>query len=183
MKEQKIIFVVFIIFASILLSGCFEEDPSNQNKKNTTISLRDLGLKTEELPSGYIHYYTGTNYLSGFSNQSEESIQSWFTNGSISNLTESGLISCELNKFNSTNNAIQRFKDTIDILISIGNFSIINESINIFGDESKSLEKKGFTDLLVFRIKKIIVVMSSPEYSLTIDLAKIVEQRIKNSNY
>ena len=92
-------------------------------------------------------------------------------------------LSCELNKFNSTNNAIQRFNETIDILISIGNFSIINESINIIGDESKSLEKKGYTDLLAFRIKNIIVVMSSPEYSLTLELAKIVEQRIKKNNY
>jgi hypothetical protein len=181
MKEQKIIFVVLIVFTSLIFSGCFEEDQSNQKKE--TIPLKDLGLKVEDLPVGYIHYYTGTQYLSEFSNQSVESIQSWFTNGSISNLTDSGLISCELNKFNETKNAIQCFEETINILISIGNFSIINESINIFGDESKSLEKKGFTDLLVFRIKNIIVVLSAPEYSLTLDLAKIVEQRIKNSNY
>ena len=142
-----------------------------------------MGLKIEDLPSDYIQYYTGKKYLSVFSNQSSESLVTWFSKGNISSLKESELVSCELNKFNSTNNAIQRFNETIDILISIGNFSIINESINIIGDESKSLEKKGYTDLLAFRIKNIIVVMSSPEYSLTLELAKIVEQRIKKNNY
>ncbi len=181
MKEKKIIFVIFIVITTILLSGCFEENQSNQNKKIETVSLKDLGLRTEDLPTGYIQYYIGDSYLSEFSNQSSESLVKWFINTSNSNLTPGSLITCELNKFNSTIDASQRLKDTIDFLISDRNFSIINGSINRFGNESKSLEKDGFTDLLVFRISNIIVVMSSPDYSFTIDLAKIIEQRIKNS--
>lgn len=181
MKEQKIIFVIFILFASILLSGCFEEEQSNQKKETTP--LKDLGLRIEDLPGDYFQYYAGAQYLSEFSNQSIESIVTWFINGSISNLTESGLISCELNRFNKTSDASQQFEHTIDLLISFKNFSIINGSINRIGDESKDLEKKGFTDLLAFRISNIIVVLSTPDYSFSYDLAKIVEQRIKSSNY
>jgi len=182
MKDRNVVFVIFIVIATTLFSGCFEEDQPNQNKKTETVSLKDLGLKTEDLPSGYMQYYTGFSYLSEFSNSSSESLVTWFINGSISNLTESGLITCELNKFNISSDAGQQFKKTIDYLISDRNFSIINGSINRIGDESKGLEKEGFTDILAFRISNIIVVISSPDYSITFNLAKIVEQRIKNSN-
>ncbi len=183
MKKQKVIFVISLVIIAVGLSGCFEENKSNQNKKFETVPLKDLGLKIGDLPSDYMQYYTGKRYLSVFSNQSSESIVTWFSKGNISNLKDSELVTCELNKFDTASDANQRYKITIDFLLSDQNYSIINESINRIGDESKDLSKEGFTDLLTFRISNIIVVMSSYNYSFTFNLAKIVEQRIYDNAF
>ena len=105
MKKQKVIFVISTVIIAVGLSGCFEEDKSNQ-KKIETVALKDLGLKIEDLPSDYIKYYSGIKYLSVFSNQSSESLVTWFSKGNISNLKESELVSCELNKFDSESDAV-----------------------------------------------------------------------------
>jgi hypothetical protein len=178
MKIKKILFIAFIVIATSLFSGCLVQNKPEQKPKEITIN--DLCINVDDLSEKYIQYYSGFLYLSEFSNQANESIVKWFTRGYPSNLTESGLITCEINRFNNTDDAILIYKQTNDFLISERNFTIINDSINMIGDESKDLEKKGFTDLLTFRLSNYIVVMSTEDYSYTFELAKIVEQRIKN---
>jgi hypothetical protein len=179
MKIKNILFTGIIVIAITLFSGCFQESNKNQ-KEPETVALKDLCISVENLPEDYIQYYSGYLYLSEFSNQSNDAIVKWFTRGTFTNLKDSDLITCEINSFNTTDDAIQIYTKTIDYFITERNFTIINGSVNRIGDESKDLQKEGFTDLLTFRLSNYIIVMSSEDYSYTYELAKIVEQKIKD---
>ena len=178
MKIKKILLVAFILTVASVLSGCLAQN--EPVKKPETVTLSDLCINVDDLEDDYIQYYSGYLYLSQFSTQSNESIVKWFTRGYPTDLKESGLITCEINRFSFTEEAIEIYQQTNDYFISERNFTIINDSVNRLGDESKDLEKEGFTDLLTFRLSNYIVVMSSDNYSYTFELAKIVEKRIKN---
>jgi len=179
MKIKMSFFVVFIVISTIVFTGCFEQEGKKQEEP-AIVALKDLCINVDDLPDDYTQYYSGYLYLSEFSNQSNDAIVKWFTRGTFTNLKDSDLITCEINKFNTIDDAIQIYTNTIDYFLSERNFSIINGSINRIGDESKDLEKQGFTDLLTYRFSNYIVVMSSEDYSYTYELAKIVEQRIKD---
>ena len=181
MNKSKIIFVTFLLAGILFSTGCFEKDSGGQSNKPNEISLGDLIITIDDLPKNYTQYYSGNKYLSEFSNNSSESLVKWFTDGLVPDLKNNDLITCELNRFNSTDDAKNRYDETIEYFINERNFTIITGSINRIGDESKDLEKEGFTDLLTFRLSDIIVVISSKNYTYTYELAKIVEQRINDS--
>ena len=181
MNKLKAIFVTFLMFMILFSIGCFEEEKRSESKKNDEVTLSDLMITIDDLPNNYTQYFSGKKYLSEFSNRSSESLVKWFTDGIVPDLKTNDLITCELNKFNTSEDAIDRYERTIQYFINERNFSVISDSINRIGDESKDLEKEGFTDLLTYRLSNFIVVMSSKNYTFTYELAKIVEQKINDS--
>lgn len=163
------------------LSGCNEQN-KQQIEKLVSVSISTLLLTIEDLPDGYSEYYNGTEYTSEFSSgPTTESFAIWFSKGNISNQSECDLVTCELNKFNSINDANEMYDNTIAYMKLVGDFKTVDGSINILGYESEALTKPGYTDIISFRISNVIVVMGSTNYSSTIGLARIVEQRIYDS--
>ncbi|MCK4901936.1 MAG: hypothetical protein KAS76_01150 [Thermoplasmatales archaeon] len=189
MKKKLLVFALIFLLLVIAFSGCLEENKSKQSENQIeeliTASILILLLTVEDLPEGYSVNYSGTEYISEFSSfppdEPIESFTIWFSKGSISNPDDFGFISCELNKFNSIEEAEIAFNTTIEYMIVVGSFEVIDGSINVIGTESKAITSPGYDHVVCFRISNIIVVMSSTDYSFTIDLAEIVEQRIYDS--
>jgi len=189
MKRKVLIIPIIVLIVGINLSGCFEENNekknNKQNKELVTASLLNLILTIEDLPEDYSEQYRGKEYTSEFSrfpqDKPTESFKIEFSKGNISNHHDYTLITCELNKFNSIEEAEIGYSTTIEYIITTGNFEVINESINIIGNESKAITKAEYREVLTFRILNVIGVMSSNNLTFTIELAKIVEQRIYDS--
>ncbi len=189
MKRKLLIISIIVLMLSIILSGCFEENNQKQNNKQTeeliTASVQNLILTIEDLSEDYSEKYRGEEFVSEFSRFPQdkpiETFKIEFSKGNISNEDEYEYITCELNKFNSIENAEKGYNTTIEYIITTGNFDVINESINIIGNESKAITKEEYNDFLSFRILNVIGLMSSNNLSFTIELAKIVEQRIYDS--
>jgi len=184
MKGVLVYIIIFVLFLGIAFSGCFDENNQKQinyqNEDLITESIFNFFLTIEDLPEGYSVNYSGTE-TSEFSSGSNETFTNWFSKGNISNPDEYDLITCELNKFNSIEEAEITYSTILEYMMTIGNFEVIDESIDVIGRESKAITKDGYNDILTFRISNVIGVMSSTNMSFTIDLAKIVEQRIYNS--
>lgn len=185
MKRELSGIIIVVLSLGIAFSGCFGENNqkqiNQQNEELITASILNLLLTIEDLPEGYSENYSGIEYTSEFSSGSNETFTIWFSKGNISNPDEYDLITCELNKFNSIEEAEIAYSTIIEYMMTIGNFEVIDGSIDVIGRESKAITKNGYNDFLTFRISNVIGVMSSTNYSFTIDLAKIVEQRIYNS--
>ena len=185
MKRELSGIIIIILLLGIAFSGCFDENNQKQinyqNEDLITASIFNFFLTIEDLPEGYSVNYSGSEYTSEFSSGSNETFTIWFSKGNISNPDEYDLITCELNKFNSIEEAEIAYSTIIEYMMTIGNFEVIDESIDIIGRESKAITKDGYNDFLTFRISNVIGVMSSNNLSFTIDLAKIVEQRIYDS--
>jgi len=187
MKRILLFISTIIIILGIILGGCFEDNNQNnkQNDQLVTASVLDLLLTIDDLPEDYSELYRDSEYTSEFSrypkDKPTESFKIGFSKGNSSNQDEYVIITCELNKFNSIEKAEIGYSPTLEYIITTGNFEVINESINIIGNESKAITKEGYDDFLTFRVLNIIGLMSSNNLSYTIELAKIVEQRIYNS--
>lgn len=180
--EKKLLTIgIIFLLLTVGLSGCSEENKSKQIEELITASILTLLLTIEDLPEGYSVNYSGTEYTSEFSSSSNETFTIWFSKGSISNPDEFGFITCELNKFNSIQEAETVFSNTIEYMMIVGGFEVIDGSINVIGTESKAITKPGYDHIFSFRISNIIGVLSSTDYSFTVDLAEIVEQRIYDS--
>ena len=146
-----------------------------------TAPLSSLLLTVDDLPEDYSVSYSGTGDGSQFSSDSNETFTILFSKENISNPNELGFITFELNKFDSIEETETVFSNVIEYMMFIGGFEVIDESINLIGTESKAITNPGHDHIFSFRISNIICVMSSTDYSLTVDLAKIVEQRIYDS--
>ena len=181
-KLLSVLFVVILL--AIVFSGCFEENnkqTEKQSSKLVTSPLRTLALTIDDLQQDYSEYYNGSEYASEFSGNANETFVIWFSRGDTSNPEEYDLVTCELNKFDSINESESAYETVINYMMQIGGFQDVDSSIDIIGEKSKALTKSGYPDIFSFRISNIICVMSSTDYSTTIDLANIVEQRIYNS--
>ncbi len=189
MKRKLLIISIIVLILGITLSGCFEENNQKQNNNQTgeliTTSIQNLLLTIEDLPEDYSEKYRGEEFTSEFSrfpqDKPTETFKIEFSKGNTSNEDEYDYITCELNKFNSIEKAEIGYNTTIEYIITTGNFEVIDESINIIGNESKAITKEGYNDFLTFRILNVIGLMSSDNLLFTIELAKIVEQRIYDS--
>lgn len=188
MKRKLLIITIIVIVLGIILSGCFEDNnqkQDNQNKGLVTESVLNLLLTIEDLPENCSEQYKGKDYTSEFSRYPQykpiEYYKIEFSKGNISNQDEYEIITCELNKFDSIEKAEIAYNTTIEYIITTGNYEVVEESINIIGNESKALTKEGYREVLTFRILNVIGVMSSKNLSFTIELAQIVEQRILDS--
>lgn len=188
MKRKLLTITIIVILLGIFLSGCFEKN--NQNHENekkgiVTESVVNLLLSIEDLPENCSLKYKGMEYTSEFSRYPEHKpIQYYkieFSKGNISDPDDYELILCELNKFDSIEKAEIGYNTTLEYIITTGNFDVMEESINIIGNESKALTKENYREVLTFRISNVIGVMSSNSLSYTIELAQIVEQRIYDS--
>ena len=185
MNKNLIIFGIIFLLICVGLTGCFEENNqkqiNQQSEEPITASIQNLLLTIEDLPVDYSENYSGSEYTSEFSSGSNETFTIWFSKGNISNPDEYDIITCELNKFYSIEKAEIVYSTILEYMMTIGNFEVIDGSIDVIGRESKAITKNGYNDILTFRISNVIGVMSSTNYSFTIDLVKIVEKRIYDS--
>jgi hypothetical protein len=188
MKKKLLIISIIILFLSANFCGCIEENEQKQNNNTKgliTTSIIDLLITIEDLPEGFIEKYSGEQYTSEFSRYPEnkpiEYFAIGFTKGNTSNESGYEIITCELNRFSSIEDAEKAYSPTIEYIITEGNFEVIDGSINIIRNESNGITRDGFSEFLSFRILNVIGLVSSKDFSYTYDLAEIVEQRILDS--
>jgi len=160
MKRELSGIIIVVLLLVIAFSGCLgennEKQINQQNEELITASVLNLLLTTEDLPEEYSENYSGIEYTSEFSSGSNETFTIWFSKGNISNPDEYDIITCELNKFNSIEKAEIAYSTILEYMITIGNFEIINGSIDAIGGESKAITKNGYNDILTFRISNVI---------------------------
>lgn len=185
MKRKKLTISIFILMLCATFSGCVENNNQKQNGALITDTVANFKITIEDLPEGYIKKYEGEDFTSQFSRHPEEkpieALKIEFSKGNSSNQDEYDYITCELNKFDSIENAEIAFTSTLDYIIITGNFEVINETINIIGNESKAITKEEYYDFLAFRIFNIICLISSKDFTFTFELAEIIEERIYDS--
>jgi hypothetical protein len=185
MKKKILIISIIILTLCVTFSGCVENNNQKQNGTLITDTVANFKITDEDLPEGYIKKYEGEDFTSQFSHYPEEkpieALKIEFSKGNASNQDEYDYITCELDKFNSIENAEIAFTSTLDYIITTGNFEVINETINIIGNESKAITKEDYYDFLAFRILNVIILISSKDFSFTFELARIIEERIYDS--
>ena len=185
MKQKIIIISIIALLIGVSFSGCVEENNNKNTKGIITTSILDLLLKVEDLPEGFTEKYLESEHTSQFSRLPEdkpvESYSIGFTIGNSSNESGYQLITCELNRFSSIEDAEKAFNPTLEHIITEGNFDVIDGSINIIGNESKGITRENYNRFLIFRILNVIGLVSSNDFELTIELAEIVEQRLREN--
>jgi hypothetical protein len=185
MKIKLLVTLIIVLLISVTISGCIEE--KIQNKGLITSSIKDFLLELDDLPDGFKKMYGGTDKqtTSEFSRYPEkkpvEYYAKGFSIGNMSNETGYQVVTCELNRFKSIEDAEAAFDPTIDYIITQGLFDIINDSIDIIGNESKGITKRGYNLFLIFRILNVIGLVSTENFAYTIELSEIVESRILES--
>jgi len=187
--KRKIIFLsIIVILISTSFSGCLENNNQNQNNKGMiTTSIIEYLLTIDDLPKGFKELYNGSDrqVTSEFSrypvDKPVEFYSRGFSKGNSSNESGYEIITCELNKFSSIEDAENAYTPTIEYLISEGFFDVIDGSINVIGNESKGITREGYSKFLSFRIYNVIGLLSSNTYTTTLELSQIVEERILDS--
>jgi len=188
MKRKIILLSIIIILISTSFSGCLENNNNEQNNKGMiTTSIIEYLLSINDLPEGFKEMYNGSDrqVTSEFSRYPEdkpvEFYSRGFSRGNSSNESGYEIITCELNRFSSIEDAINAFNTTIDYIIAQGNFEIIDGSVDVIGNESKGITKEGYSRFLSFRILNVIGLVSSNTFSTTLELSEIIEERILGS--
>jgi hypothetical protein len=188
MNKKLLITSIIILLLSINLSGCIDSKNQKQNNKGMiTTSIIEYLLTIEDLPEGFKELYNGSDrqVTSEFSRYPEDKPIEFYSRGfSIgNNSNESGyeIITCELNRFSSIEDAENAYTPTVEYLISEGDFEVIDGSVNVIGNESKGITREGYPKFLTFRILNVIGLVSSYSFTKTLELSEIVEERILDS--
>ena len=187
--KRKIIFLsIIVILISTSFTGCLENNNQKQNNNGIiTSSIIDYFITIEDLPEGFKELYFGSDRqaTSEFSRYPEDKPVEFysikFSKGNSSNESGYEIITCELNRFASIDEAENAYTPTIEYIISEGEFDIINGSVNVIGNESKGITREGYSSILSFRIFNVIGLVSSNSYTTTLELSEIVEDRILES--
>ena len=96
-------------------------------------------------------------------------------------------IHCKLSKFSSVESTKLNYKEEEFRISNFGDYDLINESINVIGDESiagyATFYMYNTTISFSFRILNVLVEITviNEDYSLAFDLAEIIENRIYES--
>jgi len=184
--KRKIIFLsIIVILISISFSGCIEKNNQKQNNKDMiTTSIIDYILTIDDLPNGFKELYNGSDeqITSEFSRYPDDKPVEFysigFSKGTSSNESGYEIITCELNRFSSIEEAENAYTATMDYIIAQGNFDVIEGSVNVIGNESKGITREGYSKFLSFRILNVIGLVSSNTFSTTLELSEIVEERV-----
>ena len=134
MKRKLLITSIIMLLLSVNLSGCIDENNQKQNNNNTegliTTSIIDFLLTLEDLPEGFSEKYSGEQYTSEFSRfPQDKPIEYYsigFSKGNSSNESGFEIITCELNRFSSIEDAENAYSPTIEYIITEGNFEVID---------------------------------------------------------
>jgi hypothetical protein len=180
---------IILILLIISFSGCIEENNQNnsQTKGIITSSIKNLLLTIDDLPNGFKGLYQGNErqMTSEFSRYPEDKPVEYyvigFSKGNSSNESGYEIITCELNRFSSIEDAKNAYSPTIEHIIDVGEFDVIDGSINVIGNESKGITKENYSDVLSFRILNVIGLIGSKDFTTTLELSEIVEERILDS--
>ena len=186
MKRKILAITIIFIFLGITFTGCTENNNQNQNNNKgiITTSIIDFMVTIDDLPSGFKEFYNGSDRqaTSEFSRYPDDKPVEFFarkfSKGNSSNETDYELITCELNRFETIQDAENAYSPTIEYIITEGNFDVIDGSVNIIGNESKGITKEGIGKLLSFRIYNVIGLVSSYDFTRTLDLSEIIEESL-----
>jgi hypothetical protein len=190
MKRKILAISIIVILLVITFSGCTENNnhKNNNNKGMITTSIIEYIITLDDLPNGFKEFYNGTDeqVTSEFSRYPEvkplEFFARGFSKGNSSNETGYEIITCELNRFETIEDAENAFSPTIEYLITAGEFDVIDGSVNVIGNESKGITRENYQySFLAFRIYNVIGLVSSYSFARTLELSQIVEERILNS--
>ena len=190
MNKKLLAISIIIILIVITFSGCTENNNqnNNNNKGMLTTSIIDYLITLDDLPNGFKEFYNGTDkqVTSEFSRYPDdkpvEFFARGFSKGNSSNETGYEIVTCELNRFETIEDAENAFSPTIEYLIVAGEFDVIEGSVNIIGNESKGITRDNYQySFLAFRIYNVIGLMSSYSFERTLELSQIVEERILES--
>jgi len=142
MKQKLILLSVIVILISISFCGCLENNNQKQNNKGIiTTSITEYLITIEDLPEGFKELYNGSDrqVTSEFSRYPEdkpvEFYSRGFSKGNSSNESGYEIITCELNRFSSIEDAENAYTPTIEYIINEGEFDVIDGSVNVIGNE------------------------------------------------
>lgn len=189
--KGKLLSILFIfILLVVAFSGCNEQKTS-ETEKIIIAPLNNIMIKVDDLPDGYTEISNSSIYegYGGLTETPTESFIASFSNKFDPDTTDYNYTTCILYKFNSTDKVKNSYNElvlSLTVVIPAYTGAITTEKSHTkIGDESKVISmmmNDSSMFYLFFRYANIICsIYQNDDFSLLLELAKIVERKISDN--